>query len=366
LAQRDDQDVREDGEEAGPELPSFEGAAGDAIDALRAIPRGQPDAIDKKLAAIGASFDNDPAVLAALNAYRSVAEFDRTGAVKGSARGPTQAALELEELQQGAVRFDVARAALKTYMAQFNSPAALERVNALLRGPGKGDGSWKDEDEADVQMIEKPGATATIVVFCDFRHRFNMLLNTFYHVWLANLPANVIFLRDWERLLYMKGVASMGDQKRTIAEIKMLARSFRSRKLVTMGNSGGGFGALEYAIHLGADSCIVFAPPIDLNYSCGDVGKKRMRTKITSKLVDQRDAGRIVWPDMPALYRQQPKTRAEIFFAEGNEVDRWHAETMKDLPNVKLSMVQDAASHGLLRQLAVDGRLEAAFREAVN
>jgi hypothetical protein len=81
--------------------------------------------------------------------------------------------------------------------------------------------------------------------------------------------------------------------------------------------------------------------------------------------VEQRDAGRIAWPDMPALYQQQPNTRAEIFFAEGNEVDRWHAETMKGLSNVKLSMVQDAASHGLLRQLAVDGRLDAAFRDAV-
>jgi hypothetical protein len=180
------------------------------------------------------------------------------------------------------------------------------------------------------------------------------------------LNANVIFLRDWERLLYMDGVESMGDQKRSIAEIKMLARAFRTKRLVTAGNSGGGFGALEYAVHLGADSCLAFAPPVDLDYSCGDTGKKRMRTKITSKLVHNRDTGRIVWPDMPALYRGQPQTRAEIFYAEGNEVDRWHAETMGGLPNVKLSVVQDAASHGLLRQLAGDGRLEAAFRQAVD
>lgn len=355
LAERDDADS---------ELSEIEGDAADALGHLRKIPRGSPDALEAKLNEIGTEYDDDPIVSAALNAYRSILEFDRGAELTPRDKGVGQAAMELEELQNGAVRFDVARAVAQLYLKRFRAPEQINRVDVLLRGPGKGDSDWRDDQTSDLQIIPKPGADTTLVVFCDFRHRFNMMVNTFYHIWISSLPANIIFLRDWERLLYMLGVDSIGDQKETVAEIKRLSNEMGAKRIVTAGNSGGGFGALEYAIYLEADACLAFAPPVDLNYTVSSV-RRRMRTKITNRLVEFRDVGQIAWPDMPKLYRERPGTRAEIFYAEGNDVDRTHAERMSGLPNVKLSMIEGATAHGLLRQLAAQGGLESAFRDAM-
>jgi hypothetical protein len=275
------------------------------------------------------------------------------------------ASLELDELQNGALRFDVARAVSGLYMKRFDGAAAIARFDALLRGPGQGTSPWRDDADADLQIIPKPGGSdTTIVVFCDFRHRFNMLLNTFYHVWLEPLPANFVILRDWERLLYLLGVTSMGSLKKTVAKLKIILEDLGTKKIITTGNSGGGFGALHYAILLNARSCISFAPAVDVADLVTST-RKRTRTRLTTRLANLRDDGRIEWPDMPELYRQNPEVKAEIFFAEGNEFDRNHAETLKGIPNVKLTMLDGADAHGVLRQLAIDGRLESVFEEAM-
>ena len=304
-------------------------------------------------------------MISALNAYREIVEFDRSGKVEGHSRRPPMAGLELEELQNGALRFDVARAVSGVYMKRFDGAAAIARFDALLRGPGTGTSGWRDDSDADLQVIPRPGGSdTTIVVFCDFRHRFNMLLNTFYHVWLEPLPANFIILRDWERLLYLMGVTSMGNLKKTVAKLNTILEDLGTKKVITTGNSGGGFGALHYATLLDAKSCISFAPAVDVADLVTST-RKRTRTRLTTRLANFRDEGRLEWPEMPELYRQKPDVKAEIFFSEGNEFDRNHAETLKGIPNVKLTMLDGADAHGVLRQLAFDGRLEAVFEEAM-
>jgi hypothetical protein len=335
----------------------------EALRALRERSGGEADDIAALIAAVEGRGHLGSIVNSRLNAYRSIVEFDRTGAIAGHATSADQALLELNELRNGALRFDVARAASGAYMHRFpEAKEKLGRADALLSGPGKGGGRWRDDTDADVQIIPKEGAETTVVAFCDFRQRFNMPVNTLYHVWLSHLPANVVILRDWERMLYLQGVASLGSVDDSVEKLKEMLALLKTRKTVTIGNSAGGFGALHYGALLGADASVVFAPPVNIPHT---VENLRKRARLRNALVEKRDEGAIQWPDLKVMYSENPNLRAHIFYGELNDLDRTHAESMAGVDNVKLTMIEGATSHGLLGMVAEEGLLEDALYDAV-
>lgn len=364
-ARRREKEEREDFEDAGPDDSGGDESANvkEALRGLRDLSTAGVDEIAAQIAVVEAEGSQDGIVNGRVNAYRSIVEFERTGAIEGHAQSAEHAVLELNELRNGALRFDVARTASSLYMTRFPEAAAkLGRADALLRGPGRGGGRWRDDAKSDFQVIPKPGAETTIVVFCDFRERFNMPINTLYHVWLCDYPANIIILRDWERLLYLLGVPSIGTQEASVAELKRTLESLGTKKIVTIGNSGGGHAALHYAVLLGGTRAVAFAPPIDLGYA---VSTMKKRGRLMSGLTDFKDQGRIVWPDLPQMYRDNPQIQARIFCGERQAVDRPHAERMLDIPNVTVSWIPDANAHGLLGMIAEQGLLQESFDDAV-
>jgi hypothetical protein len=332
----------------------------DTFAEIRELAAGSPDELEKAIVPIEERWGNEASMMGRLNAYRAIVNFDRHNAVEGYSRGPAQAQHELHELENGALRLDVARAICKFYEEQFGDNEIIRRHGALLRGRGNGFGRWRDNAKLDVQVIPRPGADKTMIIFCGFRHRFVFAMNLFYHGWLAAYPVNVIVLRDWERMLYMDGVSSIGPLEDTVDELKRILASLGSKKTVTVGNSGGGLGALHYGVLLDAADTITFGPTIDIPFSLTYAGR-RMKTR----LIDFRDEGRIVWPDIPKLLADNPQVNSVVFYAEQNEIDRTHAELLKGLPNVTLSMVKDEDAHVLLPTLAVQGRLEDALSKAL-
>lgn len=361
--ERGDEDAGEEsdvGESGGEELSSVK----QALAKLRALSNAAAAEIEEQIAFVERQGNVDPIVRGRLNAYRSIVEFERRNAVEGHGGSADVALLELNELRNGALRFDVARAVSGVYITRFpEAQEKMSRADALLRGPGKGGGRWRDDSDADVQIIPKTGAETTVVAFCDFRQRFNMPVNTLYHVWLSHLPANVVILRDFERMLYLLGIGSVGPLDASITKIREILLSLGTKKTVTIGNSAGGFGALHYGALLDASASVVFAPPVNIPHT---VNNLRKRARLRNGLVEMRDAGRIEWPDMPAIFHAKPNIRAEIFYGELNDLDRTHAEHMAGLDNVKLTMIEGATGHGLLGMVAEQGKLEAALDDAVN
>ena len=78
---------------------------------------------------------------------------------------------------------------------------------------------------------------------------------------VEGLPADVVFLRDPRDCAYLDGVPGAGG---SIAEVAAWLRDLCARKgarrVVTMGNSTGGWAAILFGLLIGADDVQAFAP----------------------------------------------------------------------------------------------------------
>ena len=90
-----------------------------------------------------------------------------------------------------------------------------------------------------MQIVRKPNATTTFVIFCTIRHTFGISLNLFHHSCLAKLNVNVIYLRDFKLSLFLSGISSLGDVEQSGAALR------RARTTVSRGGARAGAGQAE-------------------------------------------------------------------------------------------------------------------------
>jgi pimeloyl-ACP methyl ester carboxylesterase len=177
---------------------------------------------------------------------------------------------------------------------------------------------------------------------------------------MATYEFNVIVLRDFERLVYIAGIKSIGNYSASVTALRRLCASLGTRRLVTTGNSGGGAAAMLYGADLGARRALAFAPPTDFDLAMSYLGPL-----VRKRLISLRDNGCIVWPDAPAVLRRVPEMESEIYYGAKNAVDRKHARFVAGLPNVRQFAIDDVDTHGVVLAMAAQGRLAAAFHTLV-
>src|SRR6185312_4522808 len=85
------------------------------------------------------------------------------------------------------------------------------------------------------------------------------------HRWAGRLNASLIYLRDFQRFHYLRGITSLGATRdAAIAELRRIVTSLGARRVVCYGNSAGGFAALHYALDLGANAAVSMGGPTNL------------------------------------------------------------------------------------------------------
>jgi hypothetical protein len=296
---------------------------------------------------------------AVLNAYRAVIEYDGTGEVTPRSQGAAAATLELHELIGPLGRFDVAKKLLYEYVAAWPGAQALVRTFDMVPDNVQPVDGFRDDPEADLQVVPKNNADTTLLVFTGRRHKFGISLNILHHCWLAPLSCNVIYLRDFAELIYLRGIQSIGGgEDETLCKLQEIIASMASRRLVCLGNSGGVFGAWYYGIRLGAQYVLNFSGPSSL-----DIGL-RFKAKYYGQLRELHKQGVIPWPDVRALYERDPKAAGRVFYACGNEFDRVQAEHLAGLKNVSLSPLEGTSAHFVIDQLVRAGEFQSALAAA--
>ena len=79
-------------------------------------------------------------------------------------------------------------------------------------------------------------------------------------------PVNRILLRDNRNAWYHRGVPGLGsDVDEVAASLKDFVRSIRPSRVVTIGQSMGGYASLMFGALIGADKSIAFGPLSFLN-----------------------------------------------------------------------------------------------------
>jgi hypothetical protein len=336
---------------AGPHALASFGARIERLRAVRLPPSAGRD--DRPLALRGRA-----QVRACLLAYEEILAYDRSGSVEGLATSVAEASVQLNEVFNFPVRFDVARQLLKSYTARWPNARPLSIRVPLLGDVDSPRDEFRDDQDKDVQVVAKPGATVTFVVFCDIRNHFGVQLNLLHHCCLSHRPINVIYLRDFSHHLFLTGVRSLGNIEQTYGKLRRQLSQLNTRKLVLLGHSGGVFSALSYGTRLGADQVLAFGGPTSL-----DIGLEQTERQVYARVSELREAGEIDWPNIRELYAQGRGTAVSLYYAAKHPVDRQQAENLAGLPNVRLGPVP-TANHFVMDYLAESGELELALAAA--
>ncbi|MGA9797353.1 MAG: hypothetical protein WBQ17_17655 [Rhizomicrobium sp.] len=294
---------------------------------------------------------------ARLLAYHEIFVFDRFASVAGLAASVAQATFQLNEIFAHSLRFDVAKELARVYTERWPKAHALSVILPMIGATDRPRDGFRNNPRHDVQTVRKPGAAVTFMVFCGIRHGFGIPLNILHHCYLARHKVNVIYVRDFSQNMYLSGIGSLGDIESTIRQLRERLARLGTKKLVCVGNSGGVFGALYYGELLKADELLLFAGPTSL-----EIGLQETERQAYPRLSELRQAGKIEWPDIPAIYRQNG-TPVSLYFSADNRVDRMQAENLCGIPNVQLHTVP-SRHHFMLDVLAQAGELDRAFSAA--
>jgi hypothetical protein len=237
-------------------------------------------------------------------------------------------------------------------LAGLHSLRALTRA-APRRDPDAPGPDVVDEPDRDVAVAARPGAPLAVFVFTGAARRFAAPV-PLAHEWFRRLPASIIYVRDAYDMFYLAGIRGFGAGYRAAADgLAGLAADLGARRIVCIGNSAGGYGALRFGLDLGAARVACLSGPTIIDASLPRLRERRRKEGLAA---DDLDAGTL---DLAALYgaaARRPSLR--LVFGADNAGDRAEAEGMAKVPDALLLPLDGVAAHGILPDLVARGGFE--------
>lgn len=213
-------------------------------------------------------------------------------------------------------------------------------VMARLPAPATGHEPFRDDRQADIQVVRCPGSDTVLFCFCGAGERLGLPLDLI-HRWLSHMPVHIVYLRGYWPLEVDRGRPYAGaDPATALATLKGLRTGLGARHTLCWGNSIGGYAALKFGLDLEARSVLAMAAKTDL--SQGISGGKRLYSGADLRLDYEAAA---VTP------------RACLVYAAQHDIDRQHAEHFAGLPGITLWPLPDAKGHNALMDVILDDAL---------
>ena len=226
-----------------------------------------------------------------------------------------------------------------------------------------------DDLTSTVQVVRKPEAIATLIVFTGIQGRFCYLSLRHADALLAEYPVNVVYLRDPANRAYLSGVPSLGqDQSATAAALKQLQVDLGGVPLITLGASLGGFAALRYGALARARAAISFAGPTVLTALAEDGSDlsprylKQGNYFNTPALQAFSSRERDILPDVA----ENPDMHVWQVVGLDQGVDARQAERLERLPNVMIRHVSGVSDHFVALHMIGDGTFGPLLTSAIS
>jgi hypothetical protein len=147
----------------------------------------------------------------------------------------------------------------------------------------------------------------------------------------STLGVKRLFLRDPHMMWYQKGTPGIADDVPGVAAwlTKIIAQE-HPRRVVMIGNSGGGFSALLFGALVGVDEIHAFNPPTLLRAPDDTSAPQQLEALVMEKGQD------IPYLDIREIFREhlKPSTQVYIHYSRGESRDKRHAKYLRDFPNV--------------------------------
>jgi pimeloyl-ACP methyl ester carboxylesterase len=222
------------------------------------------------------------------------------------------------------------------------------------------------DDDVPLSLDMSTDSRTLLVAFGGMRGRIGMPPFEFLNLTGA-IPVKRLFVRDLRQAWYHRGMPGHGDSLLDVAQaLKEVLTSHDVQRLVVAGNSSGGYAALVFGTLLGADTVLCFAPQTILDL---DVLASMDDHRWDEQLQELTAAGELDprWVDLRQALpgARQANTRYQVYFDETLEVDRLHAERLKQVANLRLYRF-GRGGHYLIRRLRDAGALERVLRSALD
>jgi len=203
-----------------------------------------------------------------------------------------------------------------------------------------------------------------VLVFCNLTHKPPMPVSLLDRVFAAN-GLTSIFLRDEHKILFGRGIASLGDDlDNSLAALKHILAQRGIRKTICFGSSGGGYPAIQYGLRLGSSRIINLAGPTNLMHDFLDRIDDRRARIMQNRLVGELPQDYL--DTRPHMENAGPKTILHQFFGdhESLRIDREHCQYLGDLPNVRNHVLRDHSDHRAIYRLLENGTFESVLMGA--
>jgi len=206
------------------------------------------------------------------------------------------------------------------------------------------------------------GSTELVIAFTSYGGHSVPAGNFEWQNIVGEFATHKIFMRDSFQHWYHSACLGFSPSlTHTIASIKAYVATHGITKIITIGSSMGGHGALLYACLLQADHCLSIAPQINIHSDFLLPNQDlRWEAKMTEiNMIGYDDL------DLSDLVRRSPPGEALIYYHSAHSLDETHAKTLTGLRNI---VVQDVGigEHEVAYALAKQGTITRILRDRLS
>lgn len=202
-----------------------------------------------------------------------------------------------------------------------------------------------------------PEGTTLILAFAGLAGRMGIPLYEFQNI-LSTINAKQIFLRDNQKYWFHKGIPeAQGGIKGIKTFLEKIIKNISVTRLISIGNSGGGYSAILFGNLLSADEVHAFSPRTFLNPIKRLLTRDRIFKRHYKKVIFNRVMQKEYFDLKKVLLKNQGNTKYHLYYSQFNRLDRIHCERMIKVPNVILHPYQ-YDKHDLAKYLKDKGELK--------
>jgi hypothetical protein len=202
----------------------------------------------------------------------------------------------------------------------------------------------KTRDNSNFLIEPNSGSEVMLIAFAGNGGRLGMPIFEFFNI-LSDVPATKVFLKDPNVTWYQDGVPGFGDDVLEVAEnIKKLALENGARKIVTIGNSAGGYAAILFGVLIGADNVLAFSPNTKITREDDSYFPETLRQMLAAS---QRSSP-FFRNLRQVILKYNTKSRIYAFYSQFDRFDERHISNISDLDSVR-NVGYPSMFHNLIR-----------------
>lgn len=221
---------------------------------------------------------------------------------------------------------------------------------------------FRNDPLAPVQVVRRPGARATVVVFPGINRKLGSLPLDYVDALLSRHPVQVIYLQDRLRSGFLAPAPEVGGSAAgLVAQVQALAAELGGQPLIALGHSVGAYAAMLHGPAMGMAGILAYSGPTAL-YSAQDRPAEIAQESGLAFLARIPRAKRDVVPGLAA----RPDLPVWHIAGARHAKDLLHQQRLAGLPQVRRLQMEGIELHNTLLPAVLRGQFDALLGEAID